>query len=178
MMGGGGGMFSVPPEETAKFNVTVVCLDHGLRDPSSSAPYKIVPATQHLSDRPAVVELLKAFGSGKLDHQSVQAAAWHLNNDMSWNELATKLQGTRRSPSRPPYFTRQQIQAGIAYANEAARLAVANAEYYRQEREKLAEKAAEKELESSESRSTIEEGVVDPKTDADESAAPPDSQAG
>jgi hypothetical protein len=153
--GGGGGFFSIPPEQTAKVNVAVVCLDHGLRNPSSSRPYKIVPAEQHL-DRPAVIELLKAFGSGKLDHQATQAAAWHLNNDMSWQELAAKLQGTRRSLSRPPYFSRQQIQAAVAYANEASRLAAVNADEHRRAKEELATAAEKSESQSSEERSTTD----------------------
>ena len=128
--GGGGGFFSIAPEQTAKINVPVVCLDHGLQNPSSSNPYKIVPAEDHL-DRPAVIELLKAFGRGELQHGATQAAAWHLNSDMGWDELAAKLQGTRRSLRRPPYFSREEIQAGMAYANEAGRLAEANAESYR-----------------------------------------------
>jgi hypothetical protein len=166
-LGGGGGVFSIPPDKTAKLNVAVVCLDHGLRNPSSSRPYEIVPATEHL-DRPAVVELLKAFGRGELDHQATQAAAWHLNNDMSWQELAAKLQGTRRSPSRPPYFTRQQIQAGIAYANEASRLAAINADEYKRDKEKQLEKAKERELGNSESRSTTDEDATEPEAPADD----------
>jgi hypothetical protein len=126
----------------------------------------MVPADEHL-DRPAVVELLKAFGSGELDHQSVQAAAWHLNNDMSWDQLAAKLQGTRRSPSRPPYFTRQQIQAGVAYANESTRLAQVNAESYEQAKQERLAKAKEKELESSEARSTTDDAATDVKQAAD-----------
>ncbi len=156
--GGGGGFFSIPAEQTARLNVAVVCLDHGLRDPSSSRPYKIVPADEHL-DRPAVIELLKAFGRGELDHQATQAAAWHLNNDLSWEQLAAKLAGTRRSPSRPPYFSRQQIQAGIAYASEATRLAEVNAESYQEAKEKRLAEAKQKELESSESRSTNTESA-------------------
>jgi hypothetical protein len=152
-LGGGGGIFSIPPEETAKINVPVVCLDHGLRNPSSASNYKIVPADEHL-ERPEVIELLKAFGRGQLQHGAAQAAAWHLNNDLSWNDLAAKLQGTRRAPSRPPYFSRDEIQAGIAYASEAHRLAEANAdEYQRDEAE---------ETTSSESRSTTESDAVEP----------------
>ena len=51
---------------------------------------------------------------------AAQAAAWHLNNDVSWAELAAKQQGTERSLVRPPYFSRFEIQAGMAYANVAA----------------------------------------------------------
>jgi hypothetical protein len=154
--GGGGGFFSIPPEQTAKINVPLVCLDHGLQNPSSSNPYKMVPAEEHL-DRPAVIELLKAFGRGELHHGATQAAAWHLNNDLSWNELAAKLAGTRRSPSRPPYFSRDEIRAGMAYAAEAGRLAEANAEQYERAMKERREKAANASESNSESRSTIDE---------------------
>jgi hypothetical protein len=146
-----------------------------LRDPSSSRPYEIVPAEEHIAN-PAVIELLKAFGNGGLDHQSVQAAAWHLNNELSWNELAAKLQGTRRSPSRPPYFSRQQIQAGMAYAAEASRLAVVHAEDYAQAKQaRLAAKEKSK-LDDSEARSTSDQESEEPQADeaqptAEESAA-------
>jgi len=118
--GGGGGIFSIPPEQTAKLDVEVICLDHGLRDPSSSKLYQMVPIEQHVN-RPAVVELLKALGRGELQHGAAQAAAWHLNNDIPWQALATKLQGTVRSTVRPPYFSQYEIQAGMAYSGEAAR---------------------------------------------------------
>jgi hypothetical protein len=156
-LGGGGGVFSIPPEETAKINVPVVCLDHGLRNPSSASKYTIVPADRHL-DRPAVIELLKAFGRGELQHGAAQAAAWNLNNDLSWNELATKLQGTRRSLSRPPYFSRDEIQAGMAYASEAHRLAEANADQYHSK--------SKAEGASSESRSTTDTGAIEPTASA------------
>ena len=152
-LGGGGGIFSVPPEQTAKINVPVVCLDHGLRNPSSANKYRIVPAEAHL-DRPPVIELLKAFGRGQLQHGAAQAAAWHLNNDLSWNQLAAKLQGTRRSPRRPPYFSRAEIQAGMAYATESQRLAQANAEEYERLKEATAKEAQTESEESSEAKST------------------------
>jgi hypothetical protein len=162
--GGGGGFFNIPPDQTTKVNVPVLCLDHGLRDPSSSKPYKIVPASAHV-DRPAVIELLQAFGSGQLDHAAAQAAAWHLNNDLSWGELAAKLQGTRRSTSRPPYFTRDQIQAGMAYATQANRLAEIN----RDEHKRAIEEAREEKDSDSESRSTTEEDANEPESADNES---------
>src|SRR3954470_2768360 len=128
--GGGGGQFSVPPEKTEKIDIAVVCLDHGLRDPSSSAPYKMVPADS-IVNSPAVVELLKAFGRGELKHGAAQAAAWHLNNDISWQQLAAQLQGTKRSLRRPPYFSADEIRSGMTYATEAQRLAELNADEYK-----------------------------------------------
>jgi hypothetical protein len=173
--GGGGGFFSVPPEKTEKIDMAVVCLDHGLRDPSSSTAYKMVPADT-VVDRPAVVELLKAFGRGELKHGAAQAAAWHLNNDLSWQQLAAKLQGTKRSFKRPPYFSADEIRAGMTYATEAERLAVANADEYNRAKKERAEKAAKSE--SSDARSTTDSESKEPaKTDAaDKKTEAADSQ--
>lgn len=118
--GGGGGVFSVAPERTTKIEVPLLCLDHGKTDPSSSKPYKLRPVNAE-TDRPEVVELLKAFGTGELNHQAAQAAVWHLNNDLSWQELASKLTGTVRNMNRSPYFSRGQLETALAYAHEARR---------------------------------------------------------
>lgn len=160
--GGGGGQFSIPPEETAKIDANVVCLDHGLRTPNGSAAYNIVPAGAYLEDKPAVVELLKAFGHGDLERDAVQAAAWHLNSGMSWDKLAAKLDGTRRSAKRSPYFTAAEIRAGMAYASESARLAEANADEYAKEKKARAEKAAKAQRESSDARSTTDTDSKEP----------------
>ena len=42
--GGGGGMFSIPAEETAKIDVKPSASTTACKNPSSSKPYKIVPA--------------------------------------------------------------------------------------------------------------------------------------
>lgn len=165
--GGGGGFFSVPPEKTAKIDVPVVCLNHGLREPNSAAAYTLVPATDFLEDRPAVVELLKAFGRGDLEHGAVQAAAWHLNSDMTWDELRAKLTGTRRSPSRSRYFTTNDIRFGMEYANAAVRLAQANADEYAQAKKARAEKAAKLKTESSDVRSRIDSDAKSPSDTKD-----------
>ena len=163
--GGGGGVFSVPPEQTAKVDVEVVCLDHGLRDPNSSAAYKMVRADEFLEERPAVVELLKAFGRGELKHNAVQAAAWNLNSGRSWDQLASQLTGTRRSLNRAPYFTPAEIREGMTYANAATRLAEANAEQYALDRKARAEKLAKAKLEESHERSATDVDAIEPATD-------------
>ncbi|QDU90571.1 hypothetical protein Pla175_39780 [Pirellulimonas nuda] len=122
--GGGGGQFSIPPEKVQKFDLEVVCLNHGLKEPSSSKPYYLVPVDK-VVERPEVVELLKALGRGELQHNAAQAATWAMQNGMSWEELASKRQGTVRSTSRPPYFTAQEMKAAFAYAQEAKRRAEA-----------------------------------------------------
>jgi len=168
--GGGGGFFSVPPDETTKLNVAVVCLDHGLRTPNGSAAYKIVRPEDHI-DRPAVIELMKAFGRGGLDQSAVQAAAWNLNNDMSWNELAAQLAGTRRTPNRPPLFSKAAIQAGMAYSNEASRLAALNASEYEQLKKARADRASKAAAEKSEARSTTDDDANEPSSHSEDSAS-------
>jgi hypothetical protein len=97
----------------------------------------------------------------------VQAATWHLNSGLTWDELRAKLTGTRRSPSRGPYFSAEELRAGMAYANEASRLAIANADQYAREKKARAEKAAKAKAKASDERST---------TDTAESAASDSSE--
>jgi len=123
MMGGGMGMMSVPPEQLGQFKVPTVCLEHGKKDPRPQVPYEIVPLDKVTKD-PAVKELLIAFGKEKLDQRVTQAAAWHLANDMSWEELAGKriehLNGTSEL-----WFNPREIQAGMYVASSAMATAVA-----------------------------------------------------
>ncbi len=121
--GGGGGQFSIPPAETTKIDVPLLCLDHGLKIPSSSKPYKLVRAEEHLTSHPEVIQLLAAYGRGELQRGAAQAAVWHTNSGVSWQELATKLNGTVRSMVRSSYFSQNEIQTALAYVGEATRRA-------------------------------------------------------
>jgi hypothetical protein len=117
MMGGGGGMFSVAPEQVAQFKVATVCLEHGKKEPRSGVPYKIVPI-EEFTTTPGVKELLTALGNGRLNQRATQAAAWHLANNMSWQQLAAKrivhLDGTSEQ-----WFSWQELRAGMHLATAA-----------------------------------------------------------
>ena len=130
MMGGGGGgggmgMFSIPPEQVGQFKVATVCLEHGKKEPRPNIPYEIVKI-EEVSTDPAVKELLTVFGKNRLSQRATQAAAWHLANGMSWQELAAKrivhINGTSES-----WFNAQEIQAGMEFATVAVTLAKENA---------------------------------------------------
>ncbi|OYW11496.1 MAG: hypothetical protein B7Z55_19240, partial [Planctomycetales bacterium 12-60-4] len=76
-----------------------------------------------ISDDPILKELLKLVGTGNVDKQAAQAAAWHLANDMSFEELATKATQHAGGVPPTPYFTRQQLagaQALLAVAKQQA----------------------------------------------------------
>ncbi len=116
--GGGGGFFNVMPEKVQRIKVQGVCLDHGLEDPDPQIPYELKPIGTY-TEKAGVADICHMLATGELNQRSAQAAAWHLNNDMSWEELASKrIEHLVGSPT--PYFSRQEL--AIAYkASEAAK---------------------------------------------------------
>ena len=118
---GGGGMFNVPPEKVAVFKVTTVCLDHGKAEPRPGVPYEIKPI-ESVTDKPEVQELCRMLGTGQINQRAAQVAAWHLNNDMSWQELTAK-QLRHADGSSEPYFTALEIRGGINLAGIATKAA-------------------------------------------------------
>jgi hypothetical protein len=118
-MGGGMGMMNVPPEKVGQINVPMVCLEHGKREPSPRIPYEIRPLESATSN-PEVVEVCRMLGTGQLNQRAAQAATWHLNNGMSWEQLAAK-QYHYADGRTSPYFSAAEIQAGMQIAAAAAR---------------------------------------------------------
>ncbi len=117
MGGGGGGFFNVAPERVGQFKVPTVCLEHGKRDPRPAVPYVIRPI-EEFTDRPAVHALCQMLGSGQLNQRAAQVAAWMLQCDMNWQELAAKRLRFANGTSRP-YFSPLEIQGGIQIATVA-----------------------------------------------------------
>ena len=110
--GMGGGMFSIAPEKVEKFDVPTVCLEHGKGEPHASVTYEIKPL-ESVTEKPGVRELCQMLGSGKINQRVAQAAAWHLNNDMSWEELAAKKIHHLGGVANERYFTAAEIQAAM-----------------------------------------------------------------
>lgn len=110
-MGGGGGMFNVAPEKIGQLKVPTVCLEHGKPDPTPKMKYEIRPIEQ-ATDKPVVHELCASLGRGEVNQRAAQVAAWHLNNNMSWDELAKKQYKFATGMTRP-YFSREEIQAAM-----------------------------------------------------------------
>ena len=63
------------------------------------------------------------LGRGEIDQTTAQVAAWHLANDMSFEQLASKTV-RRANGAIVPFFTSANIQAGM----QVVRVAVARAE--------------------------------------------------
>ena len=122
-MGGGmgGGFFNVAPEKVGKFKLTTVCLEHGKDEPRAAMKYEIKPITE-FTDRVEVHEICRLVGAGKLPQRVGQAATWHLANDMSWQELASK-QLRFANGTRAPYFQPSEIRAAMQASAVATQLA-------------------------------------------------------
>ena len=120
-MGGGGmGMFNVAPEKVGKFKVPIVCLEHGKKDPKPNVPYKIQPLAS-FADKPEVYQVCRLLGLGKISQRAAQVSAWHFNCNMSFAELAAKRLRFANGASQP-YFSPQELQAGLNLSAPAAKL--------------------------------------------------------
>jgi hypothetical protein len=116
---GGGGMFNVPAGKVSKVRLVTVCLEHGKKDPNPRVPYKLVPVESFAKDA-AVCELLKMLVRGQIDQHSAQAAAWHLQNGLSWEQLAKKVGAKHIGGRTEPYFTAIQLRRAHAAVKMAS----------------------------------------------------------
>lgn len=108
--GGGGGFFSIPPQKIVQVPYTSVCLAHGKPEPRPQHNYRLVPVDDYTED-PALRELIRIVGTGKVNKQAAQAAAWHLADKMSWQELAAKSVRRLGGGGTYPYFSRAELFA-------------------------------------------------------------------
>jgi hypothetical protein len=119
--GGGGGAFDVAPEKLAKIKLDTVCLEHGKKEPAANVPYEIRPIDTFTSD-PKVQELCKLLGTGELSQHAAQAAAWHLANHMTWEQLTDK-KTHHLLGGDEIYFSAADIRAAMQITDRATKMA-------------------------------------------------------
>ncbi|MCE9531908.1 MAG: hypothetical protein K8T89_12405 [Planctomycetes bacterium] len=119
--GAGGGFFNVPAEQVGDVKFACVCLDHGKADPNPNKQYEIRPLESYTT-KPAVIELCRLLGQGQVPQRAAQAAAWHLNNNMSWQELAAKAIKHLTGDSEP-YFSQDELKVAFAVAEHTVKIA-------------------------------------------------------
>ena len=116
-MGGmGGGMFNIPAEAVGDVKVATVCLEHGKKEPNARMTYEIRPI-ESFTDKEEVKVLCQMLGEGEIPQRSAQAAAWHLSNDMSWQDLASE-KIERANGAVQSYFNPREVQLGMQIVNE------------------------------------------------------------
>ena len=120
---GGGGAFDIAAEKVAKFKVDTVCLEHGKKEPNAHVPYEVRPIEAFTSDA-NVQELCKMVGAGNIDQRAAQAAAWHLANHMTWEQLIDK-KVHHLLGGDEIYFTSSEIRAAMQLTDRAMKAAEA-----------------------------------------------------
>lgn len=118
--GGGGGIFNIGPEKVGKIKVALMCLEHGKKDPDSRMEYEIRPI-ESFTNNASVIELCRMLGRGEISQNIGQAAAWHLANGLSWDELAEKDRIRLMDGSGERYFDRTELQFAMRVTDEALR---------------------------------------------------------
>lgn len=127
--GGGGGFFSVPPEKVRKIKLSLVCLEHGKPDPNPRMKYEIRPISTFTDNRQAV-EVCKMLGRREISQNVAQAAAWHLLDDMGWDELARKNRvALERVRYYEKYFSIQELGLAQRVIAEAVRRTAGDGTY-------------------------------------------------
>ncbi len=119
--GGGGGAFNVAPEKVAKLKIDTVCLEHGKKEPNAHVPYEIRPIEEFTTDA-SVQELCKMVSAGKIDQRAAQAAAWHLADHMSWEQLLDK-KIHHLIGGDEIYFTQAEIREAMQLTDRAMKAA-------------------------------------------------------
>ena len=101
--GGGGGVFNVPAGKSGKISVKTVCLEEGKADPKHYIDYVVQPL-EKLTTRPEIFEMVRMLANDEVAQPVAQAAAWNVENGLSWNELLVKNRVEHMDGSYERYF--------------------------------------------------------------------------
>ncbi|MBA4016188.1 MAG: hypothetical protein C0483_03265 [Pirellula sp.] len=102
-------VFAIPPESTREFRVATVCVEHGKPNPRSIVKYELVKP-EKVGVGPELADALVSYGRGESDREAMQAAAWHLANGKTWDELR-KMSRMTAVNAQTPIFTSQELAA-------------------------------------------------------------------
>lgn len=118
----GGGAFNIPPGKVGKIGVRTVCLEHGKTDPKSYIDYKIQPL-EKLNDDPKIAEMMGMLANDEIAQPVAQAAAWHVTDNKSWEELSVMNRVESMNGYFERFFTHDQLlfaQQVVAVSEERA----------------------------------------------------------
>jgi hypothetical protein len=126
-MGGGmgGGFFSIPPFKVAQVPFQSVCLNYGKPDPIPLMTYRLTPLEDYTDDK-VLQSFLRIFGTSQIDYSIAQAAAWHLTDKLTGQDLAglSKLRIPGDDSSKIPVFSAAQLSAADMLVSVSKKQAV------------------------------------------------------
>lgn len=106
-----GGFATIPPGKSIQLQLRTVCLNYGRPEPHQRLTYRLTPVEKYSSD-PVLAELLES-DSPRTDNEVLQAAAWHVANNLTWQQLA-QLPDRQLHGTSAKLFNVRQLQAAQA----------------------------------------------------------------
>ena len=103
-----GALFNVLPGKIVKQKLSCVCLEFGRPDPNPRLPYRL-ERLENVQPKPELRQVLVALNRGACSQRVAQLAAWHLANDMTWQQLAQLPR--ERMTGKPVYSAAEVDQA-------------------------------------------------------------------
>ena len=116
--------FTVAPGKTIAVRSLTVCLDYGLREPTTRMPYRLV-AIDTVSEDPRLALVLGGLASGQITQKVAQAAAWHVSSGRTWEQLTAEVIDRAGGDPDVPVFSAAELVAAKRVVEIAARLAAA-----------------------------------------------------
>ena len=110
--GGGGGVFNIPAGKSGKISVKTVCLEEGKKDPKHYIDYVVQPL-ENLTTNPEVFEVCRMLANDEVAQPVAQAAAWNVENNLSWEELLVKNRIERMDGSFERYFHPNHVRFAV-----------------------------------------------------------------
>ena len=123
-----GGMMRIEADTPRKMTVATLCLNHGKADPNPRMKYKVVRLAE-VNDSPVIEEFCKALAARKVTQNTAQAAAWHVANGLTWEELIRKPRVISEYTGVEMFFSKFEIQAAIRFTSLATEEAERTASY-------------------------------------------------
>ena len=111
-------MFNVPAGKSGKISVKTVCLEEGKADPKHYIDYVVQPL-EKLTTRPEIFEMVRMLANDEVAQPVAQAAAWNVENNISWNELLVKNRVEHMDGSYERYFHPNQLKFAVQVVTEA-----------------------------------------------------------
>ncbi len=107
--GTGNNFFSIPAGKIVSIPFRSVCLEHGKKEPTPRTKLTLIPTEQFTKNK-NLQELLTFVGNNRPNQKAIQAAAWYLANNMSWQQLDEKSIQQLGGFAPQSYFTRAELQ--------------------------------------------------------------------
>lgn len=117
--GMGLGFMRIPPRKQMKLVASTVCLDHGKAEPNPRVAYRMIRLSE-FTENELVEKLCSEIGSSQLAQKTAQAVAWHLANDMSWDELAKVNSIESKYLGNVSYFRERDIKLAKQWIESAS----------------------------------------------------------